>query len=104
MSEVHSGTSTAFTSATSASGTASTFTFTPNDFGTYTVTLVATDHDGVPTSAVSETITVPGVAPVPTIAPATKTTDPEGTPVTLTGSATDQSTVDTSTDSHSPGP
>ena len=49
-----------------------------------------------PAPVVSQAITVPGVAPVPTISPSTITTDAEGTAVTLTGTATDQSTVDTS--------
>ena len=97
VTEAHRGTTTSYASATYAAGaTSSTFSFTPNDFGTYTVTLVATDHDGVSSPLASQTITVPGVPPAPTISPSTTTSDPEGTAVTLTGTATDQSTVDTS--------
>jgi hypothetical protein len=77
------------------SGTASTFTFTPIDNGTYVVSLLVTDKDGA-TASDSETVAVTNVSPTPTIntPPATS---PEGTLISLTGSAVDPGTVDTLT-------
>ncbi len=80
-------------SAFGTSGSGSSFSFTPNDNGTYVVTLSATDKDnGVGTT--TDTINVINVAPTATIN-APVSTGNEGTAITLTGSATDPSTVDT---------
>ena len=75
------------TTATFASGTSSTLKFTPDNSGTYIVTLQATDHDGQQSPAVSQTIVVSDTAP--TVSIAGPSTDGAGTAVTLTGSATD---------------
>ena len=71
------------------------FTFTPDDNGSYVVTLTVTDDDGGVGSD-SETITVTNAAPTATItgAPATS---PEGTAITVGNSVSDLSPVDTFT-------
>lgn len=76
-----------------ASGTNANFSFTPDDNGSYVVSLTATDKDSGSTTT-SQTVTVTNVAPTPMIggAPATS---PEGTLITLTASATDPSSADT---------
>ncbi|MFI5378323.1 MAG: PKD domain-containing protein [Tepidisphaerales bacterium] len=76
------------------SGTASTFTFTPDDNGTYIVSLTVTDKDGGIGTAANQTINVTNVAPTVTItgAPAGS---PEGTAITLGSTVTDPSTADT---------
>ena len=76
-----------------ATGTGAGFSFTPDDNGTYTVTLSATDKDGGVSAPASTTIVVFDVAPTAAIAnpPATS---PEGTPIALTGVVTDPSPVD----------
>lgn len=73
------------------SGTGSTFSFTPDDNGTYVVTFTATDDDtGVGTDV--ETITINNVAPTAGIAgPGLVVT---GQPVTYTLTATDVSPID----------
>jgi uncharacterized delta-60 repeat protein len=76
-----------------ASGTGASLTFTPNDNGTYVVTLTATDKDGG-VGTTTDTIAVANVPPTPTIA-APVTAGLEGTTISLSGSATDPSTVDT---------
>ena len=70
-----------------------TLSFTPDDNGTYVVTLTATDKDGG-VGTTTDTIAVANVAPTPTIAKPVAT-GTEGTPITLAGSATDPSPVDT---------
>ena len=69
------------------------FSFTPEDGGGYLVTLTATDHDNLTSTPVSQTITIQNVAPTVSISGA-PATDNVGTPITLTGSATDPSTTD----------
>ena len=74
------------------SGTASTFSFTPNDNGAYVVTLAATDKDGA-TGSASKTIAVTNVVPTAAIngAPASS---PEGTAISLTSSVSDPGSAD----------
>ncbi len=80
-------------SAFGATGSGASYTFTPDDNGTYVVTLKATDKDnGVGTT--TDTINVANVAPTPTITSPVSSGN-EGTAITLNGSATDPSTVDT---------
>jgi hypothetical protein len=68
------------------------FTFTPNDSGTYVVSLVVTDDDGGAGTATSQTINVTEVAPTAAISgPATAAAM---NPVQFTLSATDVSSVD----------
>ncbi len=76
-----------------ASGSGASFSFTPDDNGIYVVSFSATDKDSG-TGTDSKTITVTNVAPTPSIsgAPASSL---EGTAISLTGSATDPSSVDT---------
>ena len=76
-----------------ATGTGPGFTFTPDDNGTYVVTLATTDKDGA-TGAVTDTVNVTNVAPTATIA-VPVATSAEGTPITLSASATDPSPADT---------
>jgi PKD repeat protein len=78
-----------------ASGALANFSFTPNDNGTYVVTLTVTDDDGG-SGSTNKTITATNVVPTPTItgAPASS---PEGTAINLTGSATDPGALDTIT-------
>ena len=78
-----------------ASGTAPSLGFTPDDDGTYVVTLTATDDDGG-AGTDTKTIAVTNVAPTPAITGAPGTS-PEGTAISLTGSATDPSSVDQAT-------
>ncbi|MDB5323387.1 MAG: hypothetical protein JWN40_5018 [Phycisphaerales bacterium] len=78
------------------SGVASTFTFTPNDNGTFVVTLTVTDKDGSATTAASKTVVVSNANPTAAIG-ATPETSPEGTAISVTGSATDPGTLDTLT-------
>jgi RHS repeat-associated protein len=75
-----------------ASSSTSGFTFTPDDEGTYAVTLTATNEDGTAASA-SATIDVTNLPPAVTINGA-PTSSPEGTAITLTSTVTDPSTVD----------
>jgi uncharacterized delta-60 repeat protein len=75
-----------------ASGAGTNFSFTPDDNGTYVVSLSATDKDGGVGTA-SSVITVSNVAPTPTIL-GLPASSPEGTVINLSASATDPSTVD----------
>jgi len=76
-----------------ASGANAAFSFTPDDNATYVVTVTVDDNNGGRGSD-SKTINVLNVAPTAAIAvPAGA--KPEGTPITLTGIATDPSAVDT---------
>jgi hypothetical protein len=76
-------------------GTNASFSFTPDDNGTYVVSLTVTDDDGGSGSD-SETINVTNVAPTATIngAPASS---PEGTQISLTSAVSDPGTADTHT-------
>jgi ELWxxDGT repeat protein len=75
-----------------ATGAGAGFSFTPDDNGTYAVTLTATDKDGGVSAPASATITVFDVAPTVTLtAPATS---PEGTAITPSALITDPSPVD----------
>ena len=73
-----------------ATGTAATFTFTPPDNGTFTVTLSVTDSAGTATD--TETITAVNVAPTASITGSSVTVP--GLPATFTLGATDPSPVD----------
>src|SRR5262249_60902967 len=76
------------------SSSGSSYSFSPNDMGTYVVTLTATDHEGA-NGSTSQTISVMNVAPTANAGgPYTGTT---GTPIQFTGSATDPSSVDSTT-------
>src|SRR5262249_49578270 len=70
----------------------STFTFTPDDNGTWVATLTVTDVDGASTS-VSQTIDVLNVNPTVTITGA-PTTSQEGTQINLGSSVSDPGTHD----------
>jgi PKD repeat protein len=75
------------------SGSGASFTFTPTDNGTYVVTLTATDDDGG-SDTDAKTIIVNNVAPTAAISWA-PTSSPEGTAISMTGSATDPGSLDT---------
>jgi hypothetical protein len=77
-----------------ASGQGQQFTFTPDDNGTYVVTVTASDTNG-DTATVSESLTVTNVPPTVTItgAPASATGS-IGNPITLGSTASDVSPVD----------
>jgi PKD repeat protein len=75
------------------SGNTASFAFTPDDNGTYVTTLTVTDQTGQSGSA-SQTITADNVAPTPQITGTPWGVAP-GTTVSLGGSATDPSSVDT---------
>jgi hypothetical protein len=70
-----------------ASGTAANFAFTPDDDGTYTVTVVAADKDGVSSVAAAARIEVHNV--VPTIPARLPVMIAEGTPLTIDLTAAD---------------
>ncbi len=74
-------------------GTLGSMNHTYADNGTYTVTVMVTDKDHA-ASSTTFTVGVANVAPTPAIggAPATS---PEGTAISMTGSASDPSSVDT---------
>jgi hypothetical protein len=76
-----------------ASGSGTSFAFTPDDNASYLVTVTATDKDGASASD-SATITVTNVAPTAAIVGAPDTS-PEGTAISLTAQVTDPSAVDT---------
>jgi Bacterial Ig domain len=77
------------------SGSSATFSFTPDDDGTYVVSFSATDKDGATGQATDATITVTNVAPTGTFnAPAAHVS--EGSSFSLSiGGVTDPSSVDT---------
>ena len=79
-----------------ASGSDAAFGFTPDDNGTYVVTLTATDKDGGVSAPATATTTVDNVAPTAAItrAPASGHS-PEGTAITLGSSVTDPGSADT---------
>jgi PKD repeat protein len=80
-----------------ASGSGISFAFTPNDNGTYVVTLTATDKDGGQAFD-SKTVTVTNVAPtVALTGPASGSITPIGAPVTFTGTYADPGSADTHT-------
>src|SRR3954454_7577916 len=85
---VYAGTDT--TAAPVATGTAATFSFTPPDNGTFTVTLAVTDSAG--TANDTETVTAFNVAPTATVTGPSVTVP--GLPATFTLGATDPSPVD----------
>jgi PKD repeat protein len=72
-----------------AAGTGAAFSFTPNDEGTYVVTLIVTDDDGAASATAAATIGVTNVGPVASIGGGPAGSIAEGTLVSLTGSATD---------------
>src|SRR5262249_34871403 len=76
-----------------ASGSGASFSFTPDDNGTYVRTVEVTERKGG-TATASRTIAVASVAPAVTVtgAPASS---PEGTAVSLTSTVSDPSPVDT---------
>ncbi|MDX6364853.1 MAG: large repetitive protein, partial [Streptomyces sp.] len=76
-----------------ASGTGDSFSYTPDDNGTYVVELTATDDDGG-SGTTTATTDVTNVNPVASLAGAAATS-PEGTAVTATGSSTDAGSADT---------
>jgi hypothetical protein len=78
-----------------ASGTGPTFSFTPDDNGSYTVMLTTRDDDQGVGGAVAS-IAVANVAPVVGIA-GVPATSPEGTAITLVGAVSDPGTADTQT-------
>jgi PKD domain-containing protein len=75
------------------SGSGASFSFTPDDNGSYVLTLTATDKDNG-TGSTSTTINVTNVSPTAAIngAPASS---PEGTAIALTSTVTDPSSADT---------
>jgi hypothetical protein len=79
-----------------ASGSAANFSFTPDDNGSYVVTLTATDKDGGVSQPASATITVDNVAPTAALTglPASGHS-PEATAISLGSAVTDPSAVDT---------
>jgi hypothetical protein len=79
-----------------ASGTNSTFSFTPEDNGEYLVSLKVTDKDGGEGST-SQTITVTNVAPALSNVAVTPGNIDEGGSVTLSGSISDPGSKDTLT-------
>ncbi len=97
VSQTHgSATITNYASGTAGPGAASDpITFTPDDDGTYAVTLTATDKDGGTSTAATETIAVYNVAPTAALS-AAPSSNPEGTAISITGSARDPSSVDQS--------
>jgi hypothetical protein len=78
-----------------ASGNSAGIAFTPDDNGTYVVTLTATDKDGGVSQAASATILVDNVAPTAALTglPASGHS-PEGTAISLGSSVTDPGPVD----------
>ncbi|MFL5328627.1 MAG: NPCBM/NEW2 domain-containing protein [Gemmataceae bacterium] len=75
---------------TFATGSASSFGFTPNDNGSYVVTVTTTDDDNT-TASDSKTINVSNVAPIPSFVAATVI---RGQSTSFTISASDASTID----------
>jgi Ca2+-binding RTX toxin-like protein len=65
----------------------------PSGGSAYTVSVTVTDKDGATSTAGTASVTVNNVAPTPAIA-GVLANNPEGTAINLTGSATDDSSVD----------
>ena len=65
------------------------FSFTPDDDGTYVVTLTTTDKDGVVSTPATETVIVTDTPPTATITIITPSPFLEGSPIQLDGSLTD---------------
>ncbi|WP_425614195.1 ELWxxDGT repeat protein [Anatilimnocola sp. NA78] len=78
-----------------ATSTSSTFDFTPDDNGTYNVSLTVTDSASQ-ASIAQQALTITNADPVATIVGA-PTSVQVGTPINLTGSVTDPGTLDTQT-------
>ena len=76
-----------------ATGTEDTFSFTPEDDGSYSVTLEALDKDG-DTGSVTQDISVDNVAPTLSNLAVSSATVDEGGSVTLTGDVGDAGTAD----------
>lgn len=76
-------------------GAAAGFSFTPDDNGSYVVTLTAFSEDNVPSPVASTTIVVDNVAPTASITGIPVSGhSPEGTTITLGSSVTDPSSLD----------
>ncbi len=73
---------------------AATFSYTPNDEGTFVATVVVTDDDGDSDTAISSAVAISNVAPTPVINDAPETS-PEGTQIDLTSAVTDPGSTDT---------
>src|SRR5262249_52122849 len=72
------------------------FTFTPDDGGTYAISLTVTDEDGITSSPATTTVAVSDAAPSATITGLPSGgTSPEGTTLTLGGTVVDTSASDT---------
>ncbi len=77
------------------SGNLANFSFTPDDNGTFVVTMTATDKDGGVSSPASTTIVVDNVAPTASLTGIPISGhSPEGTTITLGSTVTDPSSVD----------
>jgi autotransporter-associated beta strand protein len=80
-----------------AMGTGAQFTFTPDDNGTYVVSLTATDKDGGVSAPVTATITATNVEPSGLTITFNPATVPENTPVTLNSTFFDPGVLDSHT-------
>lgn len=78
-----------------ATGTTANFDFTPDDNGTYDVTLVVTDTGTAGNPTTTATVTINAFNVPPTASVSGPSTSVPGLPLTFTLNATDSSTVDT---------